>query len=194
MNHFQNRDLFCLLLGASETIIWVLMLKEKVRIKDNPVPRVILPGNYAGLEVWLVQRPQTWAKFESDIQTLLFGMSGICIFFLISCQHLRIAKFYIKISVPVCLEQTGKSGCEEPTLPCGSRQLFPSCSDPFEWDSPSPVHHNPHHSLLSPLPAYLCLWPAPSPPVRSCHLYELEQELQTLRMSYTDRKFTDNLG
>ena len=80
---------------------------------------MLLPGNYAGREMWPVPRLQMRAKSESDIQRVLFGMSGILNFFLISYQHVKIGKFYIKVCILACLEQTGKSGSEELALPRG---------------------------------------------------------------------------
>lgn len=95
MSHFKNRDLFHLL-GVSKTIIWVFMLKENTKRKDHPVLRVILPGDCAGLEMWLVHRPLTWAKSESDIQTVFFGMSGTDIFLKLAVSIQKLQKFCVK--------------------------------------------------------------------------------------------------
>ena len=196
MSHFKNRDLFHLLLGVSKTIIWVFMLKENTKRKDHPVPRVILPGNCAGLEMQLVHRPLTWAKSESDIQTVFFGMSGIDIFLKLTVSIQKLQKFCVKNL------RSGWFWINREVWLCGVHLPMWRQAAVSEWwwplwmgitcpSSPqSPTHPIVSHSL----PANPCWWPAPSPPARLYHLYELAQGVQILRISYIDRKCTDNLG
>ena len=72
------------------------MAAQAAKKGGHPVPRVILPGNCAGLEMQLVHRPLTWAKSESDIQTVFFGMSGIDIFLKLTVSIQKLQKFCVK--------------------------------------------------------------------------------------------------